>query len=363
MNWSAGLRPGTFLNLAGSEPGRRPALHLSLAVALATILSGCGSKHEGASDAAPNLPTAQVTTQKAESKSRAMTEEVVATVRAKLHATLEAKLNGRIELLPVVLGDTVRKGQLIAKLDAGEIAARLEQADASLDQAERDWKRISGLFDQHGVTQSEYDSSQARLRTAKGAVAEAKAMMSYVEVLAPFDGVVTKKWADVGDLAVPGKPLVEIEDPSALQLDADIPEAISGRVQRGAQLTVRAGNPSADLTGMVSEIAPAADPASRTLRVKLDLPKTDGLKSGQFARLIVPIGESNSLRVPASAVVRRGQLEIVFVAESKQARMHLVKTGKRLGDEIEILSGLDSGDAVIVSDVAQLTDGQPVEVK
>jgi multidrug efflux pump subunit AcrA (membrane-fusion protein) len=95
----------------------------------------------------------------------------------------------------------------------------------------------------------------------------------------------------------------------------------------------------------------------------LDLAQPDGLKSGQFARLIVPIGENNSVRVPDSAVVQRGQLEIIFVAESQHARMHLVKTGKRVGDEVEILSGLDSGETVIVSDAAQLMDGQPVEAR
>jgi membrane fusion protein (multidrug efflux system) len=333
------------------------------ALALAALISGCGPKRENSQTAAPDLPKALVSVQTVATKSRTMTEEVVATVRAKLHATLEAKLDGRIETMPVALGDKIQKGQLIARLDAGEIAARLQQAEASLDQAARDWKRISGLFEQHGVTQSEYDAAQARWHVAQGAAAEAKAMMGYVEIVAPFDAVVTKKWADVGDLAAPGKPLIEIEDPSALQLDADVPEAIAGRIQRGAKLEIRADGASGDLTGVVSEIAPSADPVSRTFRVKLDLSKPGELKSGQFARLIVPIGENNSVRVPNSAVVQRGQLEIIFVAENQRARMHLVKTGERVGNEVEILSGLDSGDSVIVSDAAQLTDGQPVEAK
>lgn len=342
-------------------------LHLLISgtacLAVAGLLAGCGSKREYSKAAASDLPKARVSVQTVERKSRAMTEEVVATARAKLHATLEAKLNGRIETMPVALGDKIQKGQLIARLDAGEIAARLQQAEASLDQAQRDSKRISALFAQQGVTQSEFDSAQARLHIAEGTSAEARAMMSYVEIVAPFDAVVTKKWADVGDLAAPGKPLVEIEDPSALQLDADIPETIAERIQRGAQLEIHTDGARGNLIGVVSEIAPSADSASRTFRVKLDLAQPDGLRSGQFARLIVPIGENNSVRVPDSAVVQRGQLEIIFVAESQHARMHLVKTGKRVGDEVEILSGLDSGETVIVSDAAQLTDGQPVEAR
>ena len=301
--------------------------------------------------------------QTVESKPQTTTEEVVGTVRAKLHATLEAKLSGRITTLPVVLGQSVKAGELIARLDAAEIAARLDQAESSLQQAGRDWKRIAALFEQQAVTRAEYDAAEARHRLARGAVEEAKAMMGYAEVVAPFNGVVTRKWVDVGDLAAPGKPLISIEDPSALQLEADVPQAIASHVQREARLAARVDGVSGELAGTVSEIAPAADSVSRTLRVKLDLPQKPGLMPGQFARLLVPVGEGNSLRVPASAVVQRGQLEIVFIVVNQRAQMRLVKTGKRIGDTLEILSGLDAGDPAVVDGAAQLADGQSVQEK
>lgn len=329
----------------------------------ALALTSCGHKRESSKENSSSLPSAQVRVQKVESKSRPVTEEVVGTMRAKLHATLEAKLSGRIDKLPVVLGQRVKAGELVARLDAAEINARLEQAQASLEQAERDWKRVSVLFEQQAVTRAEYDAAQSRQLVAKGAAAEAKAMMSYVEVVAPFDGVVTKKWVDVGDLAAPGKPLISIEDPSALQLEADVPQAVASYVQRDARLGARVDGVTGELTGTVSEIAPSADPVSRTFRVKVDLATQPGLSSGQFARLFVPVGESNSLRVPLSAVVERGQLEIVFVVANQHAQLHLVRTGKRIGDEVEILSGLHAGDAVVIEGAALLTDGQPVEAK
>ncbi len=273
------------------------------------------------------------------------------------------KLSGRIASLPVVLGQQVKAGEQIAGLDTAEIKARLEQAEASLEQSQRDWKRTSALFEQQAATQAEYDAAQSRYRIAKAVAAEAKAMLSYAQIVAPFDGVVTKKWADIGDLAVPGKPLVSIEDPSVLQLEADVPQAIASHVQRGARLAVSVDGMNGALSGTVSEIAPASDPVSRTLQVKVDLPQQPGLHSGQFARLLVPVGESTSPRVPVSAVVQRGQLEIVFVLAGQNARMHLVKTGKRTGDEMEILSGLDAGDVVVVTGASQLTDGQPVNVQ
>jgi RND family efflux transporter MFP subunit len=334
------------------------------ALALTTLLlSGCGRARETRPAAHPDLPAAPVRVQPAESKQRAMTEEVVGTIGATSHATLEAKVSGRIDHMPVVLGQTVRAGQLVAHLDAAEIKARLDQAEASRQQAERDWKRTSALFAQQAATRFDYEAAESRYEVAKAASAEAQAMMGYVEVLAPFDGVVTRKWADVGDLASPGKPLVSIEDPSALQLEADVPDAIASRVQQDARLQVQVDSLKGAFSGAVREVSPTADPASRTSRVKLDLPRIAGLRSGQFARLVVPVGESSSVRVPTSAVVLRGQLEILFVVINQRAQLHLVKTGKRIDDEVEVLAGLESGESVVVAGANLLADGQPVEAK
>ena len=114
----------------------------------ALVAAGCEHEGEGTKENATKLPTAQVRVQTAENKLQAVTEEVVATVQAKLHATLEAKLSGRIDKLPMVLGQRVKTGELLARLDAPKLNARLEQAEAALEQAERDWKRIAALFEQ-----------------------------------------------------------------------------------------------------------------------------------------------------------------------------------------------------------------------
>jgi RND family efflux transporter MFP subunit len=325
------------------------------------FLAGCGKPSRGQPAAEPELPRVQVRAQTVQSKPLAAIEEVVGTVRARLRATVEAKASGRITDMPVVLGQKIKAGDLLARLDAPEIKARLDQAEAGLQEAEREWKRVSTLFEQQAATRAESDAANARYLVAKGAVAEARAMMGYVEVLAPFDGVVTRKSADVGDLAAPGKALVELEDPARLQLEADVPEAIASRVRPEARMAIRVSQDPTDLSGTVVEIAPVADPASRTFRVKLDLPAGHGLMSGQFARLLVPVGETSSLRVPTSAVVQRGQMEIVFAVENQHAHLHLVKTGRRVNDEIEILSGLDPGDSVVIDNPQQLADGQPVQ--
>jgi len=117
------------------------------------------------------------------------------------------------------------------------------------------------------------------------------------------------------------------------------------------------------LEALISEIAPSADPNSRTFLVKLDLPAHPGLRSGQFGRMAIPLAEVNALRIPASAVVARGQLELVFVVTNRQAQLRLVKTGKRIGQQVEIVSGLSPGESIVVEGAAQLTDGQPLEAR
>lgn len=345
-------------------PGfRNSRTRLSALLLFSLLLAGCGAKHENAQDAASNLPSASVQVQTVESRPHTSTETVVGTIQARLHATLEAKVSGHIEKMPVELGQRVKAGELVALLGSSDLRARLDQAEASREQANRNWSRISALFHQQAATRAEYDDAQAQKRVADAAVAEAEAMLAYAKVVAPFDGVVTKKWADVGDLASPGKPLVDIEDPSQLRLQADVPDVIAAHVHEGAQLGVRVDALNEEITGVVAEISPAADPVTHTFRVKVDLSATPGLMSGQFARLEVPVGESDALLAPDSAVVERGQLEILFVVADGHAQLRLVKTGRHIGDQVEILSGLDAGDVVVIHGASQLTDGQPVEAR
>lgn len=325
------------------------------------MVAGCGPKSERV--AMETLPTVTVHAQTVESKSRPATEDVVGTVRAKLHSVIEAKVTGKIETLLVVPGQTVKAGQALATIDAREIQAQLDQAQAVRQQAEADLKRYATLLEQKILAQSEYDNAQANFRVADARVREGETLLGYAKVVAPFDGIITRKYADVGDLAAPGKPLLEMEDPHALRLEADVPEAAIGRLSLGDKLPVRISSLTNNLEGVVSEISPAADPNSRTFLVKCDLPSVADLRTGQFGRVAIPIGETTALRVPASAVVQRGQMELVFVVTNGHAQLRIVKTGKRVGDEVEVVSGLSAGEQVVIDGASNLIDGQPVEIK
>jgi len=336
-------------------------LNFLTATLLATfVLSGCGRKPAAAAN---SLPPVSVRTQVAEYKNRVATEDDIGTVRAKLHAVIEAKVSGKIEQMLVVPGQDATNGELLATIDAREIRAQYDEALAVREQAESDLNRATNLFGQNILSQSEYDAAQSKFRVADAAAAAAKTLLDYTKVTAPFAGVITRKDADVGDLAAPGKPLLEMEDPLHLRLEADVPEALVDKVKLGDKLSVRVDALETNLIGVISEIAPSADSDSRTFVVKLDLPSVLGLRAGQFGRVAVPTGEVSALRVSASAVVQRGDMQLLFVVTDRHAQLRIVKSGAQVGDEVEIVSGLNSGEQVVTSGVNDLTDGQPVVVK
>lgn len=341
---------------------RNPWLLLGAAI---LVLAACSAKKE--SILPESLPPVAVRTVAVESKVSPSSEEVVGTVRAKLRAMIEAKVSARIEALLVAPGQTVKAGDLLAQLDAREVQAKLDQALAVHEQAARDLARAGELKDKKITSQAEFDSVEAREHVAAGAVREMETILGYTKLVAPFDGIITRKLADVGDLvgelAAPGKPILEMENPKALRFEADVPESLIGKVKMGAQLPVRVSAAPSPIEGTVVEMAPIADPASRTFLVKLDLPTTDGIRSGQFGRVWIVTGEGRSIRVPLPAVVARGQMEVVFVAVNNHAQLRIVRTGKRADGEIELLSGVSPGESVIIDGVGQLRDGQPITLK
>ena len=332
-----------------------------LLLGLTALLVGCGKRHEPQVTTGENLPPAAVRVQTIEAVKQPAVEEVVGTVQPKLQAVIEAKTSGRITRLPVALGQSVKQGDVLVELATQEIQARLDQANAAFRQAELDFKRTDNLRKQQAATQAELDAAQAHYSVAKATVAEADALSGYAKILAPFDGVVARKLADEGDLAMPGKPLLELEGRAGLRLVADIPSLLADRVLPGAKLAVRVDTLPDTITGTLAEIAPAADPASRTVCMKVDLPETAGLRTGQFGRLAVPIGEPTFLFVPPSALVRRGQLEILFVAADGKAQMRLVRVGKETKQGTEILTGLAAGETVVIEEAGTLRDGQPLQ--
>jgi len=328
---------------------------------LAALLpAGCGQHDTEEILAKSAAPPVAVVTESVQVRPLWDEEEVVGNVEAAQRSVLSAKVTGVIDAINVAPGAKVARGQVLATIDAREIKARLDSAAAAQDQARKDFARIERLLQSGSSTRQEFDAATTRLRTADAALVEARTMLQYTEIAAPFDGVVTRKLVEVGDLATPGKPLLELENSSLLRFECEIPEALVDKVQMGGELPVMIDAAGIELSGKVSEIAPSASAGSRTFLVKLDLPAAEKLRAGQFGRVRVPVRERPALLAAEGAVVRRGQIESVFVVEEGKARLRLVKTGRRMDGKIEILSGLSGGEAVVVRDAHLLQDGTAV---
>ena len=327
------------------------------------LLAGCGKHGEEASAPGPSGPPMVVQVAAVAVQPLWDEEEVVGNVEAAQRAVLAAKVTGVIDAIKVAPGARVTRGQILASIDAREIKARLDSAEAARDQAQKDYARIEQLLKSGSSTRQEFDAATTRLRTADAVLVEARTMLQYTEISAPFDGVVTRKLVEVGDLATPGKPLLEMENSSLLRFECEIPEALVDRISMGAGLPVTIDAAGATLTGKVSEIAPSASAGSRTFLVKLDLPPAEKLRAGQFGRVRVPVRERPAVLVAEGAVVRRGQIESVFVVEEGVARLRLVKTGRQMNGQVEVLSGLSGGEAVVVHDAHLLKDDAAVEAK
>jgi RND family efflux transporter MFP subunit len=309
-----------------------------------------------------DLPEVAVHVQTAKETSTQPQVEMVATIEAVEQAAIAAKVTGTIIELPVVLGSRVSKGDTLARISADEISARVLQAQAQLTQAKRNLNREQKLLKRNATTKETVNSLRDMFSVAKASLQEAKTMLGYTTILAPFNGVVTQKFANSGDLATPGVPLVQLENDASLQAVTAVPESLIHYIKSGDKLTVEVPSAQLTLTGTVAEIAPAANPQSRTAPVKINIEYNTALRTGQFARVILPVALAKTLFIAKSAVIPFGQMDKVFVVEDGKAKLRLVRTGSQSGDLVEILAGITDGDRVIVENNTLLTSGQPVTV-
>ena len=289
--------------------------------------------------------------------------ELTGTVQAAERAAISAKISGVVSRVAVSLGSTVAAGEVLVVLEAGEITARLRQAEAQLAQAKRHLERDRGLLAKNAATPETVRTRADQFAIAQAAHQEARSMLAYTTITAPFAGVITAKRVNAGALATPGTVLLELEDNRRLQVRTALPESLIARVRLGDRLTVHVPAAGFEAAATVAEIGPASDPGSRTGAVTLDLPAAADLRSGQFARVRVPSASAIALLVPASAVVPAGQMDRVFVIEGDTARLRLVRTGQRRDGLIEILAGLDPGELVATGNNRLLENGRRVQVQ
>ena len=332
---------------------------LSLLVA-ALALAGC-SRHNtpGVLADGPAMP---VPTALARLEQFPVRLEVPATVRPAKRAIIAAKITGTVASMPFGLGQAVAAGGVLLTLNALEAEARLRQAQAQLAEATRTAERERTLVAKGVNAPDSQKDAEDRLRYAQAAAAEAEAMLANATIRAPFDGVVTEKNVLPGDLATPGLPLLVLESTLHLRAEGTIPEKAAAGLHSGDTIDVVLEDSASPVPGRLEEISTAADSVSRSVLVKIALPAGTA-RSGQFARLLVGNTQVDTLLVPVTAVTRFGQMERIFIVEQSRAVLRLVKTGRTLRDHLEILSGLNAGEQVVLAPPPALRDGQPVTLQ
>lgn len=367
------------------------------------LLSSCGREEpqQSAPRGAP-VPVQTVTAALADWPS---TYEATGTVRARTSATIASRVPGYVQQVTVQQGDRVASGQTLVVLDTrdldtnyqragagvAEVASAIPEAEsgvaaakANLDLAQVTFKRMADLDAKKSISNQEFDEASARLKAAQANYDMARAkrtelqsrmeqakqeqrgaeiMRGYGRMAAPFAGIVTAKSVNVGDMASPGMPLLTIERQDGYRLEASVDESKVSGVRVGQTVRVGIEGTACDTSSRVSEVVPMVDAASRSYIVKVDLPSCAGLRSGMFGRAWFPLGLRKVMVLPAAAVIDRGQLQSVLVADGAVARTRLVTTGERADSEVEILSGLNTGDKVVVPIPAGLADGARVDVQ
>jgi multidrug efflux pump subunit AcrA (membrane-fusion protein) len=368
------------------------------ALVMSGTLAGCSGGRVAAAEAEAAEPIA-VTTATVTMTEVASAIHVGGVVQARTTAAITARILAPVREVRVLPGDQVRKGQTLIVLDGDDLAAgaraarssalaaeqgshaaaaELQAAEAGLALARAAHDRIAGLEARRSATAQELDDSTAALRTAAARVAGASARalqvasavesaraasdqasttQSFTRIAAPFDGMVTEKLVDPGNMASPGMPLLRLEDTRGFRLEVRVDESRIGQIRNGDSVPVLLGTGLRSMEGKVVEVSRAVDADARAFLVKIALPDAAGLRSGEFGKARFAGTPRRALTVPSSAIVRRGQVTSVFVVEEGVARVRLINLS-----ESEVLAGLSESEVVILSPPAGLLDGRRVSV-
>lgn len=373
--------------------------------AAASLTGGCGKATGAHRASTPIGPPVAVRVATVQAQPFAVLHRASATLRGRNTAIVTSKTMGYVKRLLVRVGARVRAGQLLVVLEARELEAAVQRARAALRAAEQSqveavnavnaananlslarlsYERARRLLAADAVAPEVYDqraaqhrarlaqremaearrkASAARIEQARAEVAQAEANLAYTRVTAPFRGRVIEQRLDPGNLAAPGTPLLVVEQDGRFRAEATVEESLVGRLRKGGRTRVRIDALRRVVEGRISEIVPSVDVGSRAFVVKVDLPKTlrgAGVQAGIYARVSFPLGTRERTAIPASAVLRWGQLDRVFVVADGRAQARFVTLGERQAGLVEVLSGLDRGERVIVAPKRDLRDGLAV---
>lgn len=343
-----------------------------------TIITSCGSDPKPPAD--DQLVPVDVRT--AEKHTSQSTHVFPGQVESKNQADLSTIVMGTVTGVAVDVGDEVHKGDILAHIKDDQIQAQKKQleanrvqAEANLENTEKNYNRIKNLYAEESATSKElddistmYEIAKANMEALEASLREVNEMLDYTVIRAPFDGIVSRKHADEGDMAAPGHPILTIADPGELKITATVSERLINRVEEGSEIVVSVA--SADIkhaAARLTSISRAGDPASRQYALEAELIDEElekRLNTGRFAELGIDLDGVQALIIPKSALVERGQLTGIYtVSSGNRAVLRWVRTGDTYGDDVEIISGLKAGENYIAGTDQPLRQGQPLTIR
>jgi RND family efflux transporter MFP subunit len=323
-------------------------------LAILLITGACSSKVEDRAQPAeqgmPLAPGAAIHTVKR--LPLASRIPVVGTVMSEETVSLSARIPATVSRVLAVTGSKVRRGETLVVLDDRDIKEQLSTAEAQFKQAQAEYHRAQRLMSVKATTEQAMVAAESGFNAARAQWERAKVMLSYATVTSPMDGIVTERRVEAGDLAAPGQVLVSIYDPLRMRLECAVPVRLVNKLPQGKEVDVILDRPATAFKGQVTEIVSEVDAATRTQKVKVRLQTTAGdILPGTFGRLWIEDDATPTICVPASAIYNEGQLEMAQVVQDNRVFRRLMKTGAVRGDQIEVLSGLDDGDNILVNPV------------
>jgi membrane fusion protein (multidrug efflux system) len=289
-------------------------------------------------------------------------ETAVGTIQPVHRIELASRLLARVMQVNVIAGQAVTRGEVLVELEKADLEARraqagsaIDQAQAALDQARAEESRLRAGFEKEAVAAIEKDravnatkGAEANLAHAQQALTEAASVIEYATIKSPIDGTVVDKRVNAGDTVTPGQVVVTLLDPKQMQMVASVRESLSRYLHVGGSVSVKIDALDHTCSGTVSEIVPESESASRTFQVKVTGPCPEGVYTGMFGRLSIPVGEERVLLIPHDTIRTVGQLDCVDVAVDGKRERRAVRLGRTIDGQVEVLSGLVAGEKIVV---------------
>ena len=331
-------------------------------VAVAVIMTaGCGNTSSKKTETV-EVTVADPTVSVAQVFVREVPQEAVytSTVQAYVKNNIAPQMAGRITKINVEIGDFVKEGQILAEIDK----AQLLQAQLQLQNQEVELQRLKSLYEEGGLSQSDYDAIQMQYNVLKTQVEN---LIENTTLRSPINGVVTARNYDVGDMYAMSMPVFTVEQIVPVKLLVGVSETDYSKVKKGDSVVVTADAiPGKTFYGKVNRIYPTVDPATRTFTVEVKIDNNyKTLRPGMFVRATINFGSNNNVVIPDVAVVKQqgsGERFVYVLNEDNTVTYKKVVLGRRMGAEYEVLEGLEDGDKIVIGGQIRLKDGVKVIV-